>query len=54
MIDLDKPDLDWVRLGEGMGVATTKVDNLEAFNAAFAAALREDGPTLIVVPYSER
>ncbi|MFN7023675.1 MAG: acetolactate synthase large subunit [Pseudorhizobium sp.] len=53
MIDLDKPDLDWVRLGEGMGVPTLKVENMEAFNAAFTAALREDGPTLIVVTYSE-
>lgn len=53
MIDLDKPDLDWVRLAEGMGVPATKADSLDAFNAAFAAALKEDGPSLIVVSYAE-
>jgi acetolactate synthase-1/2/3 large subunit len=53
MIDLDKPDLDWVRLAEGMGVPATRADSLEAFNAAFTAALKEDGPSLIVVSYAE-
>jgi acetolactate synthase I/II/III large subunit len=53
MIDLDKPDLDWVRLAEGMGVRAMKADSLDAFNAAFTAALKEDGPSLIVISYTE-
>lgn len=52
MIDLDKPDLDWVKLAEGMGVPARKADDLDAFNAAFGAALKEDGPSLIVVTYA--
>jgi acetolactate synthase-1/2/3 large subunit len=47
MLDLGNPDLDWVKLAGGMGVEATRVDTMEAFNAAFSASLSRSGPFLI-------
>ncbi|MEO8812923.1 MAG: acetolactate synthase large subunit [Caulobacteraceae bacterium] len=49
MLDLHNPELDFVKLAEGMGVQATRAETLEAFDAAFAAAMRERGPRLIEV-----
>jgi acetolactate synthase-1/2/3 large subunit len=49
MLDIADPALDWVRLAAGMGVEAVRVDTLEAFDAAFAAAMRQRGPRLIEV-----
>ena len=47
MLNLDQPALDWVALATGMGVEAVRVDSLEAFDDAFASAMRSPGPRLI-------
>jgi acetolactate synthase I/II/III large subunit len=47
MMELTRPDLDWVALAQGMGVEAVRADTAEAFNAALAAALANPGPNLI-------
>jgi acetolactate synthase-1/2/3 large subunit len=47
LFDLGRPDLDWVRLAEGMGVEAARVETLEAFADRFRAALARRGPYLI-------
>jgi acetolactate synthase-1/2/3 large subunit len=47
LFDLSRPDIDWVRLAEGLGVEATRVDSLEGFADAFGAVCRERGPRLI-------
>ena len=47
MLELDKPCLDWVKIGEGMGVPAVAVDTAEGFHAALEKALGESGPHLI-------
>jgi len=47
MIDLGRPDLDWVKLAEGMGVAATRAGTASEFAIQFQAAMREPGPRLI-------
>lgn len=47
LFDLTRPELDWVKLSEGMGVEATRVDSLEAFADVFQSAARQRGPRLI-------
>ena len=47
MLDLSRPDIDWVQLAEGMGVPASRADSAEAFHEQFAAAMQEKGPRLI-------
>ena len=47
MLDLSNPDLNWVSLAEGMGVAAWRATTLEEFNSALAASLKHQGPSLI-------
>ena len=47
MLDLHDPELDWVRLAEGMGVHAMRAETAEEFSGAFAACMRERGPHLI-------
>ena len=47
MMELTRPDLDWVALAQGMGVNAVRVESAEAFNDAFAQALVSPGPNLI-------
>ena len=49
MLDLHNPELDFVKLAEGLGVEASRTDTLDAFNAQFAAAMRQTGPRLIEV-----
>jgi acetolactate synthase-1/2/3 large subunit len=49
MLDIDRPDLDWVALARGMGVPGTRVTTMEEFNASFAEAAKMKGPYLIEV-----
>jgi acetolactate synthase-1/2/3 large subunit len=49
MLSLDRPDLDWVQLASGMGVAATRSTNAEEFNTQLARALATPGPSLIEV-----
>ena len=47
MLDLSRPDIDWVSLSEGMGVPASRASTAEEFHAQFAAAMAEKGPRLI-------
>jgi acetolactate synthase-1/2/3 large subunit len=53
-LDLRNPPLDFVRLGEGMGVPSRRATTTEEFLSAFEYALRTPGPHLIeaIVPPS--
>jgi acetolactate synthase-1/2/3 large subunit len=47
LLDLTRPDLDWVALSEGMGVPATRAETVDAFRDAFAGAMARKGPALI-------
>ena len=47
MMDLGNPDLDWVKIAEGMGVEAARADDMETFNALFAHSCQRPGPFLI-------
>lgn len=47
MLDLSRPDLDFVSLAKGMGVPGTRVTTMEEFNDALARALATPGPNLV-------
>ncbi|MCH8257030.1 MAG: acetolactate synthase large subunit [Proteobacteria bacterium] len=47
MLDLSNPDLDFVKMAEGMGVKARRATTAEEFNNLFAAAMTEQGPMLI-------
>ena len=52
MLDLHQPDLDFVSLARGMGVAAARATTAEEFTTELARALAAAGPYLIdaVVP----
>jgi acetolactate synthase-1/2/3 large subunit len=47
MADLRRPDLDWVKLSEGLGVPAVRAATADEFASRFRAALRQKGPALI-------
>jgi acetolactate synthase-1/2/3 large subunit len=47
MLDLHNPELDFVKLAQGMGVEATRAETLEDFDAQFADAMARPGPRLI-------
>jgi len=47
MMELTRPDLDWVKMAESMGVEAVRAETAEAFSQALAAALANPGPNLI-------
>ena len=47
LFDLSRPDIDFVSLARGLGVEAIRCDTAEAFEKAFAAAMRQRGPFLI-------
>jgi acetolactate synthase-1/2/3 large subunit len=47
MVDLTRPNLDFVKLSEGMGVPATRATTLREFIDQFGAGMREKGPRLI-------
>jgi acetolactate synthase I/II/III large subunit len=49
MLDLQNPDLDWVKLASGMGVEATRATSVEEFAAQFGSAMKNRGPRLIEV-----
>ncbi len=50
LFEIGRPDLDWVRLAEGMGVPGLRVTSLESFVKALREGFESDGPMLIEVP----
>lgn len=49
MLELDRPNLDWVLMSQGMGVSAERVTDVDGFQDAFARGLSEPGPYLIEV-----
>ncbi|HLZ84789.1 MAG TPA: acetolactate synthase large subunit [Caulobacteraceae bacterium] len=47
MLDLHNPELDFVKLAQGMGVEASRAETLEDFDAHFADAMARPGPRLI-------
>jgi acetolactate synthase-1/2/3 large subunit len=47
LMDLHRPQLDWVRLANGMGVEASRAATAADFRKAFDAAMRGRGPRLI-------
>jgi len=47
MLDLRRPDLDFVSLAQGMGVPAARAATVEEFTSQFRAAMSERGPRLI-------
>ena len=47
LMDLHRPELDWVLLAKGMGVEASRAETAEDFRKEFAAAMRGRGPRLI-------
>jgi len=47
MLDLSNPDLDFVKLAEGMGVRAGRAATAEEFNRLFEKAMMGKGPMLI-------
>jgi acetolactate synthase-1/2/3 large subunit len=52
VLDIGRPDMDFVAIATGMGVEATRATTAEEFNEQFAAAIKAKGPRLIdaIVP----
>jgi acetolactate synthase-1/2/3 large subunit len=49
MLEIGRPDLDWVSLARGMGVPAARVTTLEGFAMQLRAGLESQGPNLVEV-----
>jgi acetolactate synthase-1/2/3 large subunit len=49
MLDLGDPELNWVKLAEGMGVPGSRARTAEEFTCQLREAIRQSGPRLIEV-----
>jgi acetolactate synthase-1/2/3 large subunit len=49
MLEIGRPDLDWVKLANAQGVAASRATTLDEFAAHLRAALTERGPHLVEV-----
>ena len=47
MLDLSRPDIDWVEVARGMGVPASRASTAEAFDQQFSEAMSSRGPRLI-------
>ena len=47
MLEIGRPDLDWVALAKAQGVPGVRVDDLDALARELGGALRERGPRLV-------
>jgi acetolactate synthase-1/2/3 large subunit len=47
LFDLGRPDLEWTKLAEGMGVEAVRVDDMARFADVFGSACSRRGPFLI-------
>ena len=47
MLDLHNPELDFVKLAQGMGVEASRAATTREFAAQFADAMERRGPRLI-------
>jgi len=47
MLDIGRPDLNWVKLAEGLGVEASSAATTSEFDRQFTAALKANGPRLV-------
>lgn len=47
MLELHAPAMDWVSIGQGLGVSSVRTDSKRAFERAFVAAMTQRGPRII-------
>ena len=47
IMSLDRPELDWVKLAQGLGIPAKRVTTAEEFNKTLQGYLSEPGPNLI-------
>ena len=47
MLDLSRPDINWVEISKGMGVPATRANTAQELHEQLASALQENGPRLI-------
>ena len=50
LLEIGRPDLDWVSLSRGMGVPAQRIHSLEEFARALRDGFAAAGPTLIEIP----
>ena len=51
MLNIDRPDLGWVAMANGMGVEAQQVNDCDALAAALQAGLATEGPYLVEVVF---
>lgn len=49
MLDLHNPEMNWVKIAEGLGVEASRATTCEEFASQYAAAMQQHGPRLIEV-----
>jgi acetolactate synthase-1/2/3 large subunit len=49
MLDLHNPEMNWVKIAEGLGVEASRATSCEEFAAQYASAMSQRGPRLIEV-----
>ena len=51
LFDIDRPEIDWVRLAATFGIDAIRVDSMDDFSRAIDAGLAAQGPFLIEVSF---
>ncbi len=47
MLDLHNPEMNWVKIAEGLGIEASRSETAEDFCAQYASAMKQRGPRLI-------
>jgi len=47
MLEIDKPTINWVAMGEAMGITSSRAETTEEFSEQFTKAMNTPGPYLI-------
>jgi acetolactate synthase-1/2/3 large subunit len=47
MLDLHNPEMNWVKIAEGLGIEASRAETAEEFSAQYASAMKQRGPRLI-------
>jgi acetolactate synthase-1/2/3 large subunit len=50
MLDIGRPDIDWVSLSKSLGIPARRVMSLDEFAGALGRGFMSDGPNLIEIP----
>lgn len=50
LMEIDRPQLDWVSLARGMGVPALRIASIDQFDQALRNGFSASGPTLIEIP----